>query len=111
MSSKFQSCKGGCKHFDNSEALGKENKRGVFILFGLSCIYQFRYNESGKRISSLISVPYNGYAKGYYSDQSDRFFKVVLKVVDGWIEVKKVWLPNGNKHILRSYERGVLRGR
>ena len=74
-------------------------------------IYQFRYNESGKRISSLISVPYNGYAKGYYSDQSDRFFKVVLKVVDGWIEVKKVWLPNGNKHILRSYERGVLNGR
>ena len=74
-------------------------------------IYQFRYNESGKRISSLISVPYNGYAKGYYSDQSDRFFKVVLKVVDGWIEVKKVWLPNGNKHILRSYERGVLKGR
>ena len=73
--------------------------------------YQFRYNKSGKRISSLISVPYNGYAKGYYSDQRDSFFKVVLKVVDGWIEVKKVWLPNGNKHILRSYERGVLNGR
>ena len=73
--------------------------------------YLFRYSKNGDRVQSLLSIGYNGYAKGYFFEESIGFFKFVVKVEDGWVVLKKVWHPNGNNHILRSYVRGTLNGR
>jgi len=73
--------------------------------------YRFRYNQDGERIQYFQTNGYSGYAKGYFFEEGVGFYKMVVQVKNGWITLKKVWHPNGEKHILRSYSEGVLNGR
>ena len=73
--------------------------------------YRFRYNKDGEKIQYFQANGYSGYAKGYFYEEGVGFFKMVVHVKNGWVILKKVWHPNGEKHILRSYNEGVLNGR
>ncbi len=73
--------------------------------------YQFRYNHQGDRIDPKNKWGYTGFARGFLHHPVAGYFRLLVQVRDGWIEMKKVWDDVGKRRILRSYQTGVLSGR
>lgn len=73
--------------------------------------YKFRYDQKGQRIKQSQEDGYSGFARGYFYKDGTGFYRLVLRVDDGWVKMIKISNPSGNKHNLRSYEQGVLSGR
>ena len=74
--------------------------------------YLFRYSKKmGIEPNRCYPLDIMVMRRDIFYEESIGFFKFVVKVEDGWVVLKKVWHPNGNNHILRSYVRGTLNGR
>jgi|MEHZ01.5.fsa_nt_MEHZ011361189.1_2 hypothetical protein len=74
-------------------------------------LYKFRYDPKGLRINQSQEAGYSGFARGYFYEEGDGFYRLVVRVDDGWIKMTRISNPSGNNHNLRSYEKGVLSGR
>ena len=73
--------------------------------------YLYPYDKDGDVISDKNKLGFSGFARAYIHQDGMGYFRVVLEVDKGWVELKKVWDMENRKRILRSYNRGVLTGR